>query len=357
MSSIRQHAIAQKLNLSIATVSRSLANHPSISIETRARVLQVAEELGYKATAPNRRMRPIRGDKKQITAGVLIALQANSSPLATFPLILKGIHERAASEQVLIEVKYVDPNEFDPESWGNPITRQLRKGLWRGVILVYPYPPKIVESLASKTAVVSTMEDYDNLGIDSIDTNHYTGIVRLVEKLVSLGHKRIGFVNWAYSLAGHWSAQRFAAYVNGVFTSGIEFRQDWVFNVHKAARVFSPREISAEAARKVREDGVTAWICAADHQAYPFMVDLQAQGLRVPEDCSVTGFDGIEPPLTMKPVTTLRVACEAIGVAAVARLINRINHPKVPKRKILVETEFIEGSTIAPPPAASRSAL
>jgi len=42
---------------------------------------------------------------------------------------------------------------------------------------------------------------------------------------------------------------------------------------------------------------------------------------------------------------------EAIGTAAVARLINRIDHPKVPQRKILVETELIEGATVAPPPA------
>jgi len=351
MSSVRQNAIAHKLNLSVATVSRSLANHPSISIETRARVLQVADEMGYKGLS-SRAPRGAKGDKKAITVGVLIALQANSSPLATFPLILRGIHERAALDKVSVEVNYVDPNEFDPEAWGNVVVRQLRKGTWRGIILVYPYSPKVVEVLAKKTSVVSTMEDYDNLSIDSIDTNHQTGIIRMVEKLAGLGHKRIGFVNWAYSFPGHWSAQRFAAYVNGLFTLGIEFNQNWVFNVHKAAPSLSQKEISAQVIRKIREDRVTAWVCAADHQAYALIADLQARDIRVPEDCSVTGFDGIEPPPTLRPVASLSVPSEAIGVAAVARLINRIKHPKVPKRKILVETEFIEGTTIAPPPSS-----
>jgi LacI family transcriptional regulator len=354
MSSIRQNAIADKLKLSVATVSRSLANHPSISIETRARVLQMAEELGYKKSVA-RNSRPTKADRKPITIGVLIGLHPNSSPQATFPLILKGINERAALDRVSVEVNYVDPNEFDPEAWGNTVVRQVRKGTWRGIILVYPYSPKVVEALARKTTIVSTMEDYDNLGIDSIDTSHQAGIVRMVERLVSLGHRRIGFVTWAYPFTGHWSAQRFAAYVNGVFTMGIEFRQDWVFNVHKAARTYNPAEIAGEVARKIREDGVTAWMCAADHQAYPLIADLRARGIRVPEDCSVTGFDGIDPPPTLKPVTSLKVPSEAIGFAAIARLINRIKHPKVPKRKILVETEYIEGTTIAPAPEGSGS--
>jgi DNA-binding LacI/PurR family transcriptional regulator len=355
MGSIRQNAIADKLKLSVATVSRSLANHPSISVETRTRVLRLAEELGYKKSAARSSKSP-KGEKKPITIGVLIGLQANSSPHATFPLILKGINERAEHDHVKVEVNYVDPNDFNPEAWGNVVVRQIRKGAWRGIILVYPYSPKVVEVLARRTSIVSTMEDYDNLNIDSIDTSHQTGIVRMVERLVSLGHRRIGFVTWAYPFTGHWSAQRFAAYVNAVFTLGIEFRQDWVFNVHKAARSFSPGEIADEAAKKIRLDGVTAWICAADHQAYPLIADLQARGIRVPDDCSVTGFDGIEPPPTLRPVTSLRVPSEAIGVAAIARLMNRIKHPKVPKRKILVETEFIEGTTIAPPPSRAGAA-
>ena len=67
-------------------------------------------------------------------------------------------------------------------SLGNSLFRQIRKGAWRGIILVYPYSPKVVEALARKTTVVSTMEDYDNLSIDSIDTSHQAGIVRMVEK-------------------------------------------------------------------------------------------------------------------------------------------------------------------------------
>jgi LacI family transcriptional regulator len=355
MISVKQDSIAKKLNLSIATVSRSLANHPAISAETRTRVQRAAEELGYKRNAA--RDAGSNQKTKQIPIGVFVGIQPNSSPLATFPLILKGIQERAKSENVSIDVSFQDPTLFNPDARANPVMRQIREGKWRGIILIYPYSHKVVEALARKIPLVSTLEDYDNLSIDSIDTNHHTGIVAMINRLVALGHRKIGFVTWAYVTSGHWSTQRFAAYVTGIFANGLEFRLDWIFNVNKSAPDLSISEIANEAVRKTREDGVTAWVCAADHQAYQLMMDFHARGIRVPEDCSVTGFDGIEPPPSLKPVTSQRVPNETIGSAAVTRILNRIQHPKSHQRKILVETQFVEGATIASPrPIAGVSA-
>ena len=166
-----------------------------------------------------------------------------------------------------------------------------------------------------------------------------------------MGHRKIGFVTWAYRTSGHWSTQRFAAYVTGVFMNGLEFQPDWTLNVHKSSPVLGITEIADVVAQKIRREGVYSWVCAADHQAYQLMMDLHARGLRSPEDYSITGFDGIEPPPSLKQLTTQRVPNQAIGAAAVVRLINRVNHPNAERRKILVDTEFIEGATIGPPPA------
>jgi LacI family transcriptional regulator len=73
--------------------------------------------------------------------------------------------------------------------------------------------------------------------------------------------------------------------------------------------------------------------------------------LRVPEDVSITGFDGLDPATGQKRVTSMRVPHEQIGSAAVTRLVNRIQHPTAPRRKILVEAQFVAGETIAKPVA------
>lgn len=343
-STVNQQAIAKKLKISVATVSRSLANHPGISEQTRDRVLQLAEEWGYRKASPQAK----RGSALRI--GVLVGLQPNSSPLATFPYILKGIQDRAADEGVLIDVTYPDPNTFSLGARANPVNNQIRQGNWNGLILVYPYSPSIAAALTQKIPVVSTLEEYDQLRIDCIDTNHHAGIFMMVNRLVGLGHSRIGFVTWTYPTTGTWVAQRFAAFVAGIFTHGLEFRQDWIVNMHKSESALTPAAIADRVAGTIRDHRVTAWVCAADHQAYQLMMDLNARGLRAPEHYSITGFDGIEPPLSLPRVTTQRVPNEAIGAAALGRLVNRIKHPQAERRKIFVDTEFIMGSTTGPAP-------
>jgi len=74
--------------------------------------------------------------------------------------------------------------------------------------------------------------------------------------------------------------------------------------------------------------------------------------VHVPADCSVTGFDGIEPPLGHAQVTSVRVPTEEIGESAVARLVGRLVTPGAPYRKILVEADLVEGLTVSPPPPA-----
>jgi LacI family transcriptional regulator len=80
------------------------------------------------------------------------------------------------------------------------------------------------------------------------------------------------------------------------------------------------------------------------------MEQLAARGIRVPEDCSVTGFDGLEPPQGLHRLASIRVPHEDIGAAAVARLLSRIVLPNAPRRKILVEGTPVEGQTVGPPP-------
>ena len=348
MPSVNQELLASRLKLSRATVSRSLANHPAISAETRRRVQELAEELGYQPT-PGRLGRRGKGSRS-LTIGVLIGVPAGNVVMATFPYILKGIRERAEIEHVTIDVCYQAPADFHPESGRQSVFRNMRAGDWRGTILIYPFAEKAVELISKRLCSVAVLESYSQPGIDIIDTDDASAMVALVERLAEAGHRRIGFLSWYYPIGGHWVARRFSGYVEALYGQGLEFRHDWILNVDKNTPPLSPTAVADAVARKVREDRVTAWVCAADHQAYQLALDLPARGLRVPEDCSITGFDGLDPAIGQKRMTSMRVPHEQIGSAAVTRLVNRIQHPKAPRRKILVEAEYVAGETIAPPP-------
>jgi LacI family transcriptional regulator len=285
-----------------------------------------------------------------LTIGVLIGVPAQNVALATFPYILQGIRDRADSEHVNVDVSYQNPATFDTTTKRHSIFRQIRNADWRGAILIYPFPEHAVKVISRKISTISVLDEYAALGLDMVDVDDAWGFLGMVDRLVELGHKRIGFVHWYYPVPSVWGYRRFGGYVEGVFRNGLEFRSDWLFNIHKAAPRYESAEIAELVYQKIRREGVTAWVCAADHQAYSLIQELQARGLRIPAECSITGFDGLEPPPPMQRATSLLVPHEEIGASALARLVNRILHPSSPRRKILVEPRFVEGTTVAAPP-------
>ena len=115
MPSVNQEFIAARLNISRTTVSRSLANHPAISAETRAKVLAAAEELGYRPS-PGRILRRHSKSPRSLAIGVLVGIPAENVVVATatFPYIIKGIRDRAEIERVNIDIHYQPPGDFQP---------------------------------------------------------------------------------------------------------------------------------------------------------------------------------------------------------------------------------------------------
>lgn len=350
MESVNQEKLAEALNISRTTVSRSLSNHPAIAAATRDRVLAMAEEMGYRTVSPRAVRR--RRSSKPINIGVLIGMPSNNVGMATFPNVLQGIRERAGLDHVSIDVVSQDPAKLSPRSVRQPVFRHIRGGDWRGLILIYPFAHDSVELLSRKISTVSVLTEYDHLPVDTIDTDH-SDIINLVGRLAKKGHRRVGFVTWHYEVGGRWSSRRFAAFAEGIFQYGLEFNPEWVVNVHKDLNQFpDSNDVANCVARKTKDEGVTAWVCAADHQAYQLISDLRERGISVPQDCSVTGFDGIPPPPGLPQLTTLRVAHADVGGSALARVLNRVLHSNSPRRKILVETSLVEGNTIAPPPSS-----
>ncbi|HEY9154966.1 MAG TPA: LacI family DNA-binding transcriptional regulator [Opitutaceae bacterium] len=348
MRGVDQNVLAKRLRLSRTTVSRSLSNHPAISAETREKVQSLAAQLGYRA-APTRAVRRPRS-AKPITIGVLIGAPLVSADRGTFPAILGGIRHRASIEHAAVDVVSLDPAEYSVESAQKHVFRLIRSAHWRGAILIYPFPAELVRALAEKISVVSVLTEYADPGIDVIDTDH-EGVGLLVRRLVDLGHRRIGFASWHYPVGGLWAVRRFGAFAEAMVRSGAALDLRHVFNVGRnAAHSLDTHALADAVARATQRDGVTAWVCAADHQAYQLMADLKARGLRIPEDVSITGFDGNEPPVGLPALATAVVPNEHIGEGAVAQLISRLLYPRSPRRKILVATSLVEGITVAAPP-------
>jgi LacI family transcriptional regulator len=339
MPNASQHEIAKTLNLSQPTVSRSLANHPAINAETKALVWETAVRLGYQQKVSQVR----KGDRanRPMVVGIVISIPHRfQSKSETFQLVLKGISEKSTSENILLDVLHHEPLDIKSKS----LLKRVKQANWQGCILFHPMPTDVVQTIERTVACVSIVENYQKGFIDCVDVDQSEGIRGLVQKLVDAGHSRIGYYSWKYQVDTPWVQHRLGSFVEALYRCGLKFNPDDCINIDLNEGL--QPEDAAKAAAKMIRSGVTAFCCAADHQAYPLISNLRDLGIEVPEDCSVTGFDGIEAPHGLPQVSTVRVPYDELGRSAINQLLRRLEQPTAPRRHLLVDGEGLPGNSI-----------
>lgn len=348
---VNQQYIADKLKISRATVSRCFTNHPGINPKTRAKVFNLAAKLGYKHMEMRTAQSGGGGKAKRIAVLVCTEIEEFYRPDYESPgeELVAGVTEFGVLNKITVELHYVDPKAKSLDDQAYSEIKALRKRQVQGLILIYPFPKDIIDELLLKFPVVSLVEQFDSAALDCVDVDHYKGMATVLNCLKDLGHRRIGFYTKPYEVEASWSFRRFSGYVEKLARMGQPFRQKDTVGVY-LARSFS-LEQSYDYVRDCTKDGVTAWVCAADHQAYDLIEGLRKRGLRVPQDVSVTGFDGIHKPVGAPLLTTMMIPYHQIGLTGAKRLLDLINKRFESTHHILVESRFRKGETVGPAPA------
>jgi DNA-binding LacI/PurR family transcriptional regulator len=345
-SEINQELIAQRLQISRATVSRCFTNHPGINPVTRARVFQLAAEIGY----VHLQMRKPRASRKKNTNkifGVLICSAEEEYYRTDYQnpseQILAGVTECAHLHSADIEVHLIDPKACTLE---DPRFLQIEKlcSRWDGLLLVYPFPNAVLDHLAPKVPLVSLVEQFDHTRIDCVDVDHYKGISSAIEHLVDNGHRRIGFFTRRYEVEASWSFRRYAAFMEAMVRLRLPVAPEDIVNVFPSRE--GDDESSIEYAAERTRDGVTAWVCAADHQAFELVRGLDQRGLNVPDQVSVTGFDGIETPPGSPELTTIVIPFREIGMTGTQRLFERTEKRFGSAQHVLIDCRLRPGTTV-----------
>lgn len=352
---MNQQRIAETLGISRATVSRCFTNHPGINPLTRARVFQLAAEIGYVHLQMRKPHKPGRHAVRKVV-GVLVCSAEEEYHRTDYQNpgeeILAGVTECAHLNNADVELRLIDPKSctLDHPAFLE-IEEQCRR--WDGLLLVYPFPDPVLNHLALRVPLVSLVEQFDHSGIDCVDVDHYKGIASVVELLASQGHRKIGFYTRRYEVEASWSFRRYSAFVEAMVRHRLPVAARDVINVFPARELDGEDSIEYAAARS--RDGVTAWVCAADHQAYDLVHGLAKRGIRVPDAVSVTGFDGIEVPAGSPELTTVMIPFREIGMTGAQRLIERIRKRFGSSQHVLINCRLRSGATVAPPPRDGRA--
>lgn len=346
-----QKEIAEKLNLSVATVCRSLGGHPDVHTRTRKKVIELASRMGYQPASVFRR-RNSSDIEKLTTVGVFLFWPEGNkrTPSSSAYHFLGGISSAAEDADVSMATHFLSPERCQQIADGKYQLPAMRAGALSGLVLVYDFPGKVVRGFADMLPCASLVHSHLDMGVDCIDNDHAGGVNMLMDHLYSLGHRRIGFLSAPNRRS--WLFTRFAGYMQAINRLGLSCDPSMAVNLYEKPHKSSQLDMEAQAdavAEQVRR-GVTAWVCADDFVGYNLYPRLVKRGLRIPRDVSIVGFSGLEPPQQNLPqLTTVHPPFERMGTAAVQRLLNRIKHPDEPADHIQFSCEFIKGQTTGPP--------
>lgn len=333
--------VARRAGVSIATVSRVINQVGPVRDETRHRVEQAARDLDYSPNSFARSL-ALRSSK---TIGVVVPSLRGSIFASGVEAIQR--HAEAAGYSILLAFSdYSLERELD-------MARTLVSRGTDGLILVGTLHHPELRPFLEKRGIPYVCQgalkggsEHPCVGFDNARV-----ISVIVEHLLALGHKRFAVV------AGIASANdRVANRIDGIRRA----LADAALELDPELLVECRYELGAacEGMRHILATGKgpTAVVCINDVLAHGAILECQAQGLTVPGDISITGFDDLEFAAHVRPgITTLRVSTDQMGTAAIEQLMARIAGNRRPRRNVEVPTELIvRGSTARPPANPTR---
>lgn len=332
--------IAAHLGVSRQLVSLVLRDAPGASDETRRRVREAARELGFSAHVGARSLRRARSRD----LGVIFA-PAHS----TEPEIVEHIYPAAAARgyDVILSAQTAtrSTNQAVEDLLGHRcaalivIGSNLDHAGLRAVTHRSPVP------------IVDVGYGRRNTYYDVVRSSGDKGIAQMVTYLAELGHRRIAYVDPAAMPA---AALRRRGYDRATDQLGLTADVLSMTGDYTKGDYFE--EVGSAAARMLlrRRELPTAVVAPNDHTAVGVLQILVRNGVRIPEDVSVTGFDDAPiARLSSVDLTTVRQDPRLMGVAAVDAAVRRIEHRDLKPGETVVETSLVVRGSAATPRTSS----
>jgi DNA-binding LacI/PurR family transcriptional regulator len=319
--------VAQKVGVSEATVSRVLNGRPGVSDATRQAVLTALDVLGYE------RPTQLRGVRARLVGLVLPELQNPIFPalaeVAGGALVQLGFTPVLCTRSAggLTEAEYV--------------TMLLDQQV-SGVIFCGGLTQDESAALKSRNVpVVLLNAAVDHGGFPQVSTDDVAAVQQAYAHLSSLGHTRIGLM---VGPADHTPSRRKAAAFTALAHRGAGSQK-----THPIGNALFSFEGGQAVATELLATGITALICGSDVLALGAIRAARRQGLTVPADLSVVGYDDSAfMNYTDPPLTTLRQPIEAMSRAAVALLVNQITGDTPVAKELLHEPELVVRNSTGP---------
>lgn len=326
--------VAALAKVSIATVSRTINGSPAVSDRLMKRVWQAIEQLNY---FPNTHARSLVSGRSRILG---IIVENITNPF--FPELIQNFEEVAVAHGFEI---LVSSSNSDPAILTNCVRRMLERKVEGVAVMTFGEEEPVLDQLTHRDIPMVLAEfRLDDPKTSTILLDYTTGVRAAVQHLMSLGHRKIGFLAGPHKL--HSAITRENDFRTAMGEARIEVDPAWVIECDHTLR----GGVAGFERLRALDSQPSAVLCSNDMTAIGVLRAAYMGGLRVPQDLSVIGLDDIDfAEFTLPPLTTIRLSRADLARAAFDALHAQTDGNTKIQREFLVSTSLVvRGSTGAP---------
>lgn len=306
--------VARKAGVSTATVSRVLNNRDVVSEKTAIKVEQAIRELNYEPSVLGRNLRTSESRL------LLVLIPSIANPFYTE--IIRGIEDTAIEQGYNILLCETGANPERESIYMNLVRNRLADG----IISMDPAVDKVRLTELAKSHPIVQCSEYDKKGtISYVTIDSELAAYQAVKYLIQIGHKKIAFINSDNKYL--YARDRYEGYVKALKEFDIPIIDKWICNIESVGF-----EEGQQVMRKLlnNSDRPTAVFADSDMSAIGALKEINANGLQVPGDIALVGFDNIGYSKMSTPtLTTISQPMYRMGNESATMLIDKIRGKSV----------------------------
>ena len=321
--------IAQKLNVSVVTVSKALSGQKGVSEEMREKIKHMAREMGYKQPSAAR-----AEERRSYSIGVLVGDRYLDKYDSFYWNMYQEVAQQALS-QGCITILEVLAAQSEKDLILPTLVRENKVD---GIIVVGMLEDAYLDMFHREIPIPVVYLDFyaRHQECDAVITDNYFGMYKMTSYLFAMGHTKIAYVG--NLLATDSIMDRYSGYAKALMEHGQKVREDWI--IDDRDRVTGRSDAGFEL--KMPEQMPTAFACNCDFAAGQVIKKLQELGYRVPEDISVVGFDNyIYPGLCDVEITTYEVDMKEMARISVNKVIKRMSGEYLKQKISIVDGHMV----------------
>lgn len=332
MVSMKQ--IAEICGVSVATVSKALNGQNDVGDETREMIRRKADELGYLVNSAARMLKTNRS----YTIGVLFEDEGGRGLTHEFfAQVLEGFKVEAE--------KYGYDITFINRSLMGRTASFLQHCQYRGfdgvvIICVNYFDPDVTELIQSDIPIATVDHVFNNK--ISVISDNVAGIEALVNYAYDKGHKKIAYIHGENTAV---TQNRLTGYFRALENLDLTVNKEYI---KQALYYDAESNYNATSSLLSMEDRPTCILFPDDFSLIGGIKAIRDAGLKMPDDISVMGYDGIVVSQVMSPkITTYHQSAKKIGKTAARKLVEYIEHPNTTLLdRTIIKGELIEGESV-----------